>query len=105
MILLIFMHSQISKTRTRTKRKSFGNLGVHKNEENHALPEPKNENRKSFGNLGVHKIEQNHALPEPKTPKEKVLEIWECIKVRKIMHSQNQKKVIKIFLKIGSGSA
>ena len=47
-------------------RKIFGNLGVHKNEENHALPEPKNENRKSFGNLGVHKNEQNHALPEPK---------------------------------------
>ena len=78
------MHSQNQKT----NRKSFGNLGVHKIEENHALPEPKKTDRKSSENLGVHKNDQNHALPEPK----KLIEIRECIKLRKIMHSQNQKK-------------
>ena len=65
---------------------------MHKNKENDAIPKPKiSNNKKSFGNLGVHKIVENHALPEPKKVIEKVPKIWECIKMTKIMHSQNQK--------------
>ena len=48
-------------------------------------------NRKSFGNLGVHKIEENHALPEPKKSDKKVFLknwFWECIKIKGKMHSQ-----------------
>ena len=63
------MHSQNQK---KTNRKSSENLGVHKNDQNHALPEPKNNNR----NLGVHKIEENHALPEPKKVIKKLFKKW-----------------------------
>ena len=44
---------------------------------------------------------QNHALPEPKTLIEKVLKIWECIKMSKIMHSQNQNTQRKSFGNLG----
>ena len=36
-----------------------------------------------------------------KTLIEKVLKIWECIKMSKIMHSQNQKHPKKIFGNLG----
>ena len=64
---------------------------MHKNKENDAIPKPKiSNNRKSFGNLGVHKNEQNHALPEPKKMIKKIFKnwFWECIKMKKNMHSQ-----------------
>ena len=51
----------------------------------------------------MYKNAENHALPKPKQIIEKVFEIWECIKVRKIMYSQNQKNDKKILFKLVLG--